>query len=111
MRIFPATAILATMTLSAAAQTPAQDREALISVYTITISQELCKFELTDDQADAVGKASDKLEEQLGLSDEDSQKLYDQVEADLVKQKAGGLCDPQGAWIKTYKKTLADLTK
>ena len=71
----------------------------------------MCKFELSDDQADAVGKASDKLEEQLALSDEDSQKLYDQVKASMEQQKASGLCDPTGEWSKTYKQAVADLVK
>lgn len=108
MRVLFAFLMLGAMAQSAAAQTP-QDKDSLISVYQITISQELCKFELSDDQADAVGKASDKLEERLGLDDEEAQKLYDQVEAGLQKQKDSGLCDPKGEWVKVYKNALANL--
>ena len=71
----------------------------------------MCKFELTDDEADAVGKASDRLEERLALSDEDAQKLYDQVQATMNAQKNGGLCDPKGEGFKLYKQTLAGLGK
>ena len=111
MRGFAAILALSALAHSAFAQSPAQDREKLVAVYKVTISQELCKFELTDDQADAVGKASDKLEEQLGLTDEDAQKLYDQIQATLEQQKPGGLCDPAGEWSKVYKQSLADLAK
>ena len=111
MRGFPAVMALAVLASVAFAQAPAQDREKLVAIYKVTISHELCKFELTDDQADAVGKASDKLEEQLGLTDEDAQKLYDQIQATLEQQKPGGLCDANGEWSKVYKQSLADLAK
>ena len=111
MRLLLAVAGLAAITTAAAAQSPAQDRERLVAIYEVTVAQELCKFEMSDDDADAVGKASDKLEEQLGLTDEEAQKLYDQVEASLTRQKASGLCEPGGAGLKHYKETLAALAR
>ena len=111
MRLLLAAASLAAIAAAANAQSPAQDRERLVSIYEVTVAQELCKFDLSDDDADAVGKASDRLEEQLGLSDEEAQKIYDQVEASLTKQKAAGLCDANGAGLKHYKETLSALTK
>ena len=111
MRQILAALCLAAFCNAAAAQTPAGDREKLVAVYRLTISQEMCKFELSDDQADAVGKASDKLEQQLALSDEDSQKLYDQVQASMEQQKTAGLCDAKGEWSMVYKQAVADLMK
>ena len=96
---------------AARAQTESASRDSLLAIYKVTISQELCKFELSDDAAEAIGKASDKLEEALGLTEEAAQKLYDQIEASLEQQKATGLCDKNGEWAKIYKQTIASLPK
>ena len=104
-------ALLLASATSASAQSESANRDSLIAIYMVTISQEMCKFEMSDDQAAAIGKASDKLEETLGLAEEDAQKLYDQIEASLAKQKATGLCDKNGEWAKTYGQTIAKLAK
>lgn len=104
-------ALLLASATAASAQSDSANRDSLIGIYKVTISQEMCKFEMSDDQAAAIGQASDKLEETLGLAEEDAQKLYDQIEASLARQKTTGLCDKDGEWAKTYAQTIATLAK
>ncbi len=87
------------------------DRDRLVLVYKITISQEICGFELTDQQASALGSVSDKLEGELEISEDDAQKLYDETSAVLVARKSKGLCDPMGEWARAYKQGLETLVK
>ena len=95
--------------LAIAAQS--DDHDALVQIYMVTISQEICSFEISDAQSETLGGATDKLEERLGLTEEASQKLYDQITAALERQKAEGLCNPNGDWARTYKETLTRLGK
>ncbi|RFB78304.1 hypothetical protein [Methylovirgula sp. 4M-Z18] len=86
-----------------------QLREQLQTLYMLEISQDLCKFEISDDQQDAIGRQTDDLEKKLDMSEEDSNRLYQQLENEMKSQKAGGLCNPKGAWAKTFKDELAKL--
>ena len=110
-RRFIVAAVLLAVATAASAQSETANRDSLMAIYKVTISQDMCKFEMSDDQAAAIGQASDKLEETLGLTEEDAQKLYDQIEASLARQNATGLCDKNGEWARTYSQTIAQFAK
>ncbi len=86
----------------AAAQSDGALREQLLQLYRVTISQDICSFPLTDAQADAVSRRTDDLEARLSLEEAEAQKLYDQLEAQMAKQKDAGLCNPEGEWATAY---------
>ena len=88
-----------------------EDRENLISIYMLTIGQELCGFAMSDNEAGALGIASDKLEEALEMDERAAQKLYDQIAQTMTAQKAAGLCNPQGDGARLYKDNLAKFAK
>jgi hypothetical protein len=96
---------------SVAAQSESELRDRLVTIYMVTVSPELCGFALSESQAAAIGKMSDDLEDQLNISEEDAQKLYDQIENQMTEQKASGLCDPKGSWAKKFKESVAAFTK
>ena len=95
----------------ARAEGDAAEREALLAIYRINISQEICGFELSDAQSAALGGMSDKLEETLGLDEPAAQKLYDEATAALEARKPQGLCEPNGEWAKNYAETLGKLVQ
>lgn len=96
---------------AALAQGAPADRERLIELYQVTISQDICNFPLNDKQADLVATLSDRLETRLQLGEDESQKLYDQIEAQMNAQKASGLCNADGAWAKAYTKIVETLAE
>ena len=100
-------AILFISALAAAAQPNADQRNVLINLDMVQISKDLCGFAMTEAQADAVAAHIDQITEQLGMSDDQAQKLYGQLQAQMTRQKASGLCDPKGNWAKLYAKLLA----
>jgi hypothetical protein len=107
-------AVLAAVSLAlspAAAQSQSELKDRLITIYMITVSPDLCGFPLSESQAAAIGKMSDDLEDQLNIAEEDAQKLYDQIENQMVQQKASGLCDPKGNWAKKFRESVATLAK
>lgn len=105
-----AAACLAVLFAGAAfAQGNPADRERLIDLYQVTISQDLCNFPLTDKQADLVVAETDLLETRLSMGEDESQRLYDQLEAQMTTQKAAGLCNADGAWARAYTKILERL--
>ena len=104
-------AVLLSSALPARAEIAQADRDRLVLIYKISISQEVCGFELGDQQASALGAASDKLEGELESSEEDAQKLYDATSAALEAGKAKGVCDPGGEWAGAYKLGLEALAK
>lgn len=114
MTVMPrlAAACIAALFAGAAfAQGSPADRERLIDLYQVTISQDLCNFPLNEKQADLVGAESDQIETRLGMGGDETQKLYDQLEAQMTTQKAAGLCNADGAWARVYTKILESLGK
>lgn len=109
--VLSACAALLGLVSAATAQFRDEDRENLISIYMITISQELCGFAISDNEAGALGIASDKLEATLEMDEQAAQKLYDQISQTMTAQKASGLCDPKGEGARTYKENLAKFAK
>ena len=91
------------------ADTTQADRDRLVLIYKISILQEVCGFELTDQQASALGTVSDKLEGELEISEDDAQKLYDETFVALEADKGKGLCDSKGEWASAYKQGLETL--
>ncbi len=100
-------AIMLASTLGAIAQPSTDQRNTLINLDMVQISKDLCGFAMTEAQADAVAARVDQITEQLGMSDDQVQKLYGQLQAQMTRQKASGLCDPKGNWAKLYAKLLA----
>ena len=91
--------------------TPQEAREKLTQLYMIAVSQDLCGFTVTEKQSEAISKASDEFEDKSGLSEEDADKLYGQIEEQMKKQKETGLCAPDGDWAKTFKQGVEALAK
>jgi hypothetical protein len=89
------------------AQSQSELRDRLMNMYALTISVELCDFPVTSAQAAGIGKASDDLEDQIGISEEEAQRLYDQLQRQMTEQQASGLCDPKGKWAMKFKESVA----
>ncbi|MBL8590861.1 MAG: hypothetical protein JNK46_20185 [Methylobacteriaceae bacterium] len=102
MRRFAYAALLTFIAQTAFGQSGSDAREQLLQLYRITISQDICSFPLTDQQADVVTRRTDDLESRLDLTEAEAQKLYDQLEAQMLKQKDAGLCNPDGEWAKAF---------
>ena len=97
---------------SAPAQTPQDPKENLKILYMLLISQDICDFDATEAQSALLEKATDALQEQLKMSDEDADKFYTEIEDGMKKQKAdAGLCDEKGDWSKAYEAGLEALGK
>lgn len=97
---------------SARAETAQDPKESLKILYMLLISQDICDFDATDAQSALLEKASDALQEQLKMSDDDADKFYTEIEDGMKKQKAdAGLCDEKGAWSKSYEAGLEALGK
>jgi hypothetical protein len=89
------------------AQSQSELRDRLMNIYALTISVELCDFAMTSAQAATIGKASDDLEDQIGISEDEAQRLYDQLQRQMTEQQASGLCDPKGKWATKFKESVA----
>lgn len=111
MRRFALACLVALNAAGAFAQGSPADRERLIELYQITISQDICNFPLTDKQSDLVATLTDRVEGRLNMGEDESQKLYDQIEAQMNAQKAAGLCQADGAWAKAYTKLVDALAE
>jgi hypothetical protein len=111
LRATGALAIFSFLSVLASVEAQSELRDRLVTIYMVTVSPELCGFALSESQAAAIGKMSDDLEDQLNISEEDAQKLYDQIENQMTEQKPSGLCDPKGSWAKKFKESVAAFTK
>jgi hypothetical protein len=100
---------VAALALAGPARAQSDPRAELTQLYRLTISNDLCDFPLTETQSDLLARRQEELETTLDLSEDASQALYDQVERQMQKQKAAGLCDPKGEWAKAYAQDIADL--
>lgn len=88
------------------AQNASERMDNLTALYMVRASESLCGFQMTDEQRREVLKASQFLEEKLGLSKEKAVELYMKVVQSMEVQKAGGLCDPNGEWAQAFKQTV-----
>ena len=68
-----------------AQQNDAERRETLLTLYMVTVAQDLCGFTLTDAQSEALTKKSDDLEDKLSLGEEEADKIYGQIEDQMKK--------------------------
>ncbi|HQF31545.1 MAG TPA: hypothetical protein PLJ34_08865 [Hyphomicrobiales bacterium] len=100
---------LAALALPGAAR--ADDREALVALYKVAISADACNFEMSDDQAEAIGAAMDELVGKMQLSDDDADKLYLETENALGAADWDKVCDPRGAWAAAYNDIVAKYGK
>jgi hypothetical protein len=103
-RLLPACLLVWLLAGTAAAQ-PATDPE-LTELYRLALSAEMCGFPVSPKQATAIGKAMDKRIAALKLSDDDSDKVYQQIETAMEAEGWDGLCAKGGAWEKTYREAL-----
>lgn len=102
MRLAAAFAVGAVSVLAISGPVRADDRDELVTLYKIAISADACNFALSDDQADAVGSAMDALIGKMNLSDDDADKLYLETESEMEAADWDKVCDPNGAWAKSY---------
>lgn len=109
--ILAAMALLGLCASAGAQQNDQERRETLISLYMVTVAQDLCGFAVSDAQAEALTKKSDDLEDKLGMSEDEADKIYSQIEDQMKKQKDAGLCKPDGEGAKQFNKTLETLGK
>lgn len=89
----------------------ADDRDTLVSLYKVAISADACNFEMTDEQADAIGNAMDEAIAKLHLSDDAADQLYIETEASLEAQNWDKVCDPRGPWAAEYNDFIAKFGK
>ena len=96
----------------ASAEDAQAQKESLKVLYMMMISQDLCEFDATDAQTAKLEKLTDALQEILKMSDDEAEKYYAEIEADMKKQKENaGLCEETGAWSKSYEAGLEALDK
>jgi hypothetical protein len=105
-----APAIIGLMLASTALAAPS-DEDRLIELDRIAISHDLCGFALSDEQSEALEEETDKVVAALGYGEDDAQKLYDQINEEMQRQKPAGLCNPKGEWGQMYDKAVGDLAK
>lgn len=110
MRLFALPFALAAALSAAAPARAADAMQDLTALYRLTISNDICDFPLSAAQSDELTRRSEELEGQLGLSDDASGKLYEQIEAQMTKQVEAGLCKPSGDWAKEYARQVEALT-
>lgn len=93
------------------AQNASERMDNLTALYMVRASESLCGFQMTEEQRREVLKASQFLEEKLGLSKEKAVELYMKVVQSMEAQKAGGLCDPNGEWAQAFKQTARNFAE
>ena len=84
-------------------------RDRLIDLATIQVSRELCHFDLTDAQDDALTAARNKLLDDGEVSDTEVTDIHDQLSAAMARQVSEGLCRSNGAGERLFKQKLAAL--
>lgn len=76
---------------------------------TIEVDHELCGFPLSDEQQNVIAQRRDALVTRGDASESDVASVREQVSASMARQKAEGLCRPDGAEAKAYKRRLTSL--
>lgn len=100
--------------LALAALTPAwaqsdDPRDVIYDLAAIEADHETCAFPLTDEQQDVVTQRRDALVTRGDVSETDVSTVTEQVKAALQRQRGEGLCRPDGAEARLYKRRLAAL--
>lgn len=85
-------------------------RESLAAVYFLSIAADRCGFSFSRREADAIDRASTRLEKELELSSDDADALYSQVDRRFEKlgEKA---CEAGGETEQAFRETLRKLTE
>lgn len=109
MRLIKISALALAAALAPAVAFAADPTQELTALYRLTVSNDLCDFPLTAAQSDALAQRTEKLEADLSLSDDASQKLYEQIETQMTKQVEAGLCKPSGEWAREYARQVEAL--
>lgn len=84
-------------------------RDRLIDLATIEITSELCQFELSDPQSDAIAKIRNAMVDDGSVTSNDIAEIHDQMLATMSRQVGEGLCRSEGPGVKFYNKKLATL--
>lgn len=100
--------------LAIAALTPAwaqsdDPRDIAYDLAAIEADHEICGFPLTDEQQDVVTQRRDALVTRGDVSEADVSTVTEQVKAALQRQRDEGLCRPDGAEARLYKRRLTAL--
>ena len=101
--------LLSLLAATAAWSEDAAPRDELETLATIETVHDLCGFDLSDAQQDAVIKRRQALVDDGGVSEQDVATIRDTIGAALARQVADGLCKPQGAEARLYKRLLTEL--
>ncbi|MCW6506763.1 hypothetical protein [Lichenifustis flavocetrariae] len=84
-------------------------REQVIDLATIEVAHDLCKFDLSEAQEDAIGKRRQALVDDGSVTAADIASVQDEIGTSMRRQMAEGLCKPDGPEAKLYRKLLAIL--
>jgi hypothetical protein len=108
----PARTAIAILCFGSASFVYAQDadpRDQLMALATIEVAHDLCGFDLSDAQEDAIVKTRGKLIDDGAVSDADAAAIHDEIASSMARQVPEGLCKPDGAEARLYKRKLAEL--
>lgn len=88
---------------------PVDPQDEIYDLAAVEVDHELCGFPLTDEQQDVIAQRRDALVTRGDASEGDLASIREQVSASLGRLKAEGLCRPDGAEAKAYRRRLTSL--
>ena len=84
-------------------------RDIIYDLAAIEADHDICGFPLTDEQQDVVTQRREALVTRGDISEADVSTVTEQVKASLQRQRDEGLCRPDGAEARLYKRRLTAL--
>ena len=84
-------------------------QDALYDLVSIEADHEVCGFALSDEQQEVIAQRRDALITRGDISEAEAAAVREQVTTALQRQKADGLCRPDGAEARLYQRRLTDL--
>ena len=84
-------------------------REQVIDLATIEVAHDLCGFDLSEAQEDAIGKRRQALVDDGSVTAADIASVQDEIGTSMRRQVAEGLCKPDGPEARLYRQLLAIL--
>lgn len=102
--------LLALLPAAAPAQAQSDDpHEAIFELAAIEADHEICGFALSDEQQDVIAQRRDALVTRGDVSEAEVAATREQVTTALRRQREDGLCRPDGAEERLYKRRLTGL--
>lgn len=86
-------------------------RDRLIDLATIEVYHELCRFDLSDAQENAIAAARDSLIDLGRVSSFDITSIHDEIATAMAREVEEGLCKPGGPGARDYREKLEDLDR